>query len=279
MVSLASDLRMLKNFVTEKGDQAAKQLEENQENDSAFKTLVNSAYCRVLVHCRKRPGELQRMKVTDYQTSLTGENTYEEFKNCISHSESVLLKSIKRCVIIGKRRPTPVLFTKDVQDHIDILLKVRRHFVPESNIYLFPQIQSENPILGYRILRQFAEMAGCTSPASITSRALRKHLTTICQLFQMSDTDIEQLSTFMGHTANIHKNNYRLPDDVFQTSKIAKLLLMMEKGEGSQFKNKRLDDIDINLDCDEQRYGDGDSSDSDVDISEEIPIENIISQA
>lgn len=63
----------------------------------------------------------------------------------------------------------------------------------------------------------------------------------------MSQNDIEQLATFMGHTGNIHKKVYRLPDDVYQTAKISKLLMLMEKGEAGAYKGKRLDEIDINL--------------------------------
>ncbi|XP_046402981.1 uncharacterized protein LOC124168756 [Ischnura elegans] len=63
----------------------------------------------------------------------------------------------------------------------------------------------------------------------------------------MTDNDIEQLATFMGHTAGIHKQSYRLPDDVYQAAKISKILLLMEKGEAADFKGKNLDEIDINL--------------------------------
>ncbi|KAB0803037.1 hypothetical protein PPYR_00007 [Photinus pyralis] len=64
----------------------------------------------------------------------------------------------------------------------------------------------------------------------------------------MSESDLEQLATFMGHTIGIHRQSYRLPDDVYQTSKIAKILLLLEKGDVGQFKGKTLDQIDVNMD-------------------------------
>lgn len=64
--------------------------------------------------------------------------------------------------------------------------------------------------------------------------AIRK----MSQILELSSTDIEQLSVFMGHTKDIHKHVYRLPDDVFQTAKIAKLLVLMESGQAGQFKGK-----------------------------------------
>jgi hypothetical protein len=41
---------------------------------------------------------------------------------------------------------------------------------------------------------------------------------------------------------------YRLPDDLYQTAKIAKVLLLMEKGDAAKYKNKSLDEIEINAD-------------------------------
>lgn len=40
---------------------------------------------------------------------------------------------------------------------------------------------------------------------------------------------------------------FRLTQDVYQTAKIAKLLLMMEKGNGADFQGKTLEQIDIHL--------------------------------
>jgi hypothetical protein len=56
--------------------------------------------------------------------------------------------------------------------------------------------------------------------------------------------EVEQLATFMGHTTNVRKNSYRLPDEIYQTTKISKL---MEKGGTNTFKGKSLDEIDVIL--------------------------------
>ncbi|XP_046975995.1 uncharacterized protein LOC124542105 [Vanessa cardui] len=68
------------------------------------------------------------------------------------------------------------------------------------------------------------------------------------QLFTMTESDLEQLATFMGHTLSVHKNNYRLPSDIYQTAKISKLLLLMEDGKADQYQGKALDEIELNLD-------------------------------
>lgn len=63
----------------------------------------------------------------------------------------------------------------------------------------------------------------------------------------MSENEIEQLASFMGHTLSVHKQNYRLPDDVYQTAKISKLLLLMESGKADMYKGRSLDEIDLHL--------------------------------
>ncbi|KAG5889028.1 hypothetical protein JTB14_009433 [Gonioctena quinquepunctata] len=96
-------------------------------------------------------------------------------------------------------------------------------------------------------MSKHAKASNLKNPNAITSTKLRKHLATMSQIFAMTSNDLEQLSTFMGHTSDVHKQAYRLPDDVYQTAKISKLLLLMEKGEASQFKGKTLDEINLNL--------------------------------
>lgn len=59
----------------------------------------------------------------------------------------------------------------------------------------------------------------------------------------------------MGHTMDVLKQVYRLPDDIYQIAKIAKILMLMERGEAAAYKGKTLEKIEVNLD-------------------EEIPMEN-----
>ncbi|CAH1153968.1 unnamed protein product [Phaedon cochleariae] len=87
------------------------------------------------------------------------------------------------------------------------------------------------------------------------------------QVINLSEQDSEQLASFMGHTSDIHKSCYRLPNDVYQMAKVSKLLLLNEKGQAHKFKGKTLDDIEIDLDIVEEEN-------SDEDDDEEIDFEN-----
>lgn len=100
------------------------------------------------------------------------------------------------------------------------------------------------------VLKKYASRCGAKNADALTCTKLRKHLATLTQLFNMSENDLEQLASFMGHTLGVHRSSYRLPDDVYQTSRISKLLLLMEEGKAGHFKGKKLDEIDLNLEED-----------------------------
>ncbi|KAJ8949485.1 hypothetical protein NQ318_005952 [Aromia moschata] len=145
-------------------------------------------------------------------------------------------------------KATPVLFSLDVQEHIQILLDLRSNFTSQNDPYIFSKLISREPFRGYQVLMHHAKMAGLKNPDAIKSRGLRKHLATISQLFSMENEDVEQLATFMGHTLDVHRKEYRLPDDIFQTAKIAKLLLLMESGDAGKYQGKTLDEINLEED-------------------------------
>lgn len=249
VVPLASDLKKLKEYLIETANESISKLSNNKNDKQSYSVLTETVYCRVLLLNRKRPGELQRMLLDTYFKSDKTPKCYEEFSNVITPTEKILLKSLKRVVIRGKRgRGVPVLFSIDVQEHINLLLRMRKDFVAENNPYLFALPNTTKTIYGYKVLQKYTRACGAQNPNAITSTRLRKHLATLTQLFNMNESEIEQLASFMGHTLGVHKSSYRLPDDIYQTAKISKLLILMEDGRSSNFKGKTLDEIEIDLD-------------------------------
>lgn len=260
IVPLASDLKLLKDCLIEKANAALLKLQQNTRDTIAYIILLETVYCRLLLLNRRRPGELQRLFLKTYLNASLHKNSqgYQEFSEVISETEKLLMQSFKRIVIRGKRgRGVPVLISKDVQEHLDIILKCRDDISHKANNYLFGNPNSDKPIVGYKVLRKYATLCGAKNPDALTCTRLRKHLATLTQLFNMTENDMEQLASFMGHTLDIHRTSYRLPDDVYQTARISKLLILMEKGEAGQFKSRSLDDINLHLedDLNEQTVG------------------------
>ncbi|KAL4718874.1 hypothetical protein ACJJTC_006539 [Scirpophaga incertulas] len=225
-------------------------IESNWKYDVSTQAATDLNKKKVLLLNRRRPGELQRLTVHDYLESDNNDNNkYEEFDRALTASERILVKKFKRVVIRGKRgRGVPVLFNKEVQDDIKLLLSIRHIFFDTTpNQFLFGNPGYNNTIYGYKVLEKHAKLSGAKQPKAISSTRLRKHLATLSQVFSMSENDMEQLATFMGHTNEVHKKSYRLPDDVYQTAKISKLLILMEDGKADTYKGKSLEEIDLDL--------------------------------
>ena len=53
----------------------------------------------------------------------------------------------------------------------------------------------------------------------------------------------------MGHTLDIHHIHYRSTMDIIERIDITKLLLMMDSGQIGRFKNKKLEDIQLEGNC------------------------------
>ncbi|KAK4882326.1 hypothetical protein RN001_005645 [Aquatica leii] len=249
IIPLAQDLKTLKEYLIKIGNRAASNINQSSGTHKDFQNLIESVYCRVILSNRRRPGELQRLLLHTYETFATSDNqNYEEFEETVTPTEKNLMRTFKRVVIRRKRgRGVPILFSRDVQEHIGYIIRYRTNFCKTENPYLFSNVNSSNEISGYKVLQKHAKLCGAKHPEGITCTKLRKHLATLSQVFNMSETDLEQLATFMGHTIGIHRQSYRLPDDVYQTSKIAKILLLLEKGDVGQFKGKTLDEIDVQM--------------------------------
>ncbi|XP_044756880.1 uncharacterized protein LOC123315296 [Coccinella septempunctata] len=275
IVPLASDLRIMKDYLAQSAQKSSAKIQLMETDISAYNDLVEITYCQVLLLNRKRPGELQRMQLHTYLNCGNTQGQYEEFQKIMSPLESILLSKMKRVVTRGKRgRGVPVLFTTDVQKNLQLLIDKRPNMVPKENPFLFAKAKCKSELSGYKVLSKYAHTCGAKNPKAITATRLRKHLATLMQIFNMTDGDIEQLASFMGHTTGTHRGSYRLPDDVYQTAKLSKLLLLMEKGEANQYKGKSLDEIEINM---EENLLDGQhDNEDDMEENEEEGDESII---
>nr|CAI5826301.1 unnamed protein product [Callosobruchus analis] len=193
LVPLAGDLKLLKDCLLKEATLAVSKLQARSNDKKAYIILLETIYCRLLLLNRRRPGELQRLLLHTYTAAINNGNCqgYEEFSEAISETEKCLMKSFKRIVIKGKRnRGVPVLISKDVSKHLDIVLECRKEVINEANLYLFAKPDSEEPILGYKVLKRYAALSGAKNPNALTCTRLRKHLATLTQLFNMSENMI-----------------------------------------------------------------------------------------
>ncbi|XP_050506320.1 uncharacterized protein LOC114337664 isoform X1 [Diabrotica virgifera virgifera] len=87
------------------------------------------------------------------------------------------------------------------------------------------------------------------------------------QILNLTKDEEKQFSNFMGRTQNTHEECYELSVDIYQTAKVSKLLLLMEKGSVPlSYKVKSLTEIDIDLDYPEE---DDDKNEEDISLNVE----------
>lgn len=153
----------------------------------------------------------------------------------------------RRLEIRGKRgRKVPVLLTPEMQQSLDLLVAKRHECgVLKENGYLFARPCVLTCFRGSDCIRDFAKDCGIKNYTSLTSTKLRKQTGTLSQVLNLSNTELDQLATFLGHDIRVHRQFYRLPEGTLQLAKISKVLLALDQGRLAEFKGKSLDEIAI----------------------------------
>lgn len=208
IIPLTSDIQKLNKFVKEKAENSAESIRNNGDSRS-FNDLQKCCYTLLITLNRRRVGELERLLLDSYLKD--NQNLIsEEFQQNLTQTEKILLKKYKRILIRGKRhKPVPVLISTEIQGYIELLLSVRKNFVPETNPYLFATLKKNTCLDGYLALRGLARLAEIEHPETLTSGKLRKHIATISQIYNLDNVELEQLCSFLGHTMTTHQDFYR----------------------------------------------------------------------
>ncbi|XP_050511892.1 uncharacterized protein LOC126887959 isoform X1 [Diabrotica virgifera virgifera] len=203
----------------------------------------------LLILNRKRIGEIQYLEISTYKRSFADPSVQKEIAESLTVSEKLLCRNFRRIITGGKgSKPVAILISPFLNEKIELMIKIREKIklIPEDNKYIFANPNSSKGWFhGISVIKQFAKNCGAKDPNSLTSTKFRKQTATILQIMDINNTDMEQLATFMGHTKKTHEEWYRLPQDLYQTAKIAKLMIALNKGDVNIYKGKSLDDINI----------------------------------
>lgn len=210
MFPLTNDLMTFQKYILSGAKEACENIEQGINLRNEYRRLSDNILGLTVLLNRKRIGEVQYLTVKTYNSQAV-DTQQQEFSESLSESEKLLIKNFKRVVTGGKgSKPVPILFSKPLQKYIDVLLKVRVQCVPSTNEYLFANPKTENRwISGYHTLKKLAEQSGVQNKDLFTSTRLRKQIATILQVLNVSDNEMEQFASFMGHTKKTHENYYR----------------------------------------------------------------------
>jgi hypothetical protein len=207
VLPLVRDVKKMTEFVSTNLRSSIDQLRRG--NISAYSNVCRLALASLILFNRRRSGEAQRMTIENYEKG-SASSLNEDITNELSVIEQMLLKFLKRIEIRGKRgRRVPLLMRPVHCEAINLLLEKRSELkIPQENTYIFPRLQfsSDKPLDACEVMRTTADNAGLERPELLRSTKLRKQIGTLSQLLNLTQLELEQLCTFMGH--NFHVNMY-----------------------------------------------------------------------
>lgn len=193
----------------------------------------------------------------------------------LSDTEKQLVRCLRRIEVRGKTgRKVAIIITKEMKQKIEILCRPmnrRLMGIADGSIYLFASRTDPGKSLrGCDVLRKYAYKCGAERPENITSTKLRKHLATMSQVMNLNKNELDVLANFMGHDIRVHRQFYRLPEDILQIAKVSKVLLNLEKGRSDLLVGNNLDSVNVG---EQETAMDEDSEDEELE-QEESPEEN-----
>lgn len=252
IIPLAEDVATLTKYLkTASAEEYSNLL--NSEDEALRRSWVRLAQILLVVIItfnRRRVGGVSKMKLSEFE-SVSKTSVNDAVEGSLSKLEQKLSRSFYRLEIIAKRgNIVPILLTKEMKKHLDLLVKLRSKVVMDANPYMFPRTNygSVSHLKGSECLRKFAKECGAQEPEKLCSTSLRKHIATMSQILNLNENELDVLARFMGHDIKVHREYYRLPDETLQIAKVSKLLLRMEKGGYGLTAGQSLDSIELEED-------------------------------
>ncbi|XP_060563895.1 uncharacterized protein LOC132723232 isoform X2 [Ruditapes philippinarum] len=210
-----------------------------------YSALCKLSLAEVILFNRKRSGEAERLKKEDFLKGCVNENVDKDVSKTLSKFERQLCRSHFRVETRGKSlkrgRRVSILFTKNMKENLDILLKLQSRLHIESD-YVFIRPGGRKPFRGNDVLKEAAETANVTHASRITSTSLRKQLATMSQVLNLTESNQDLLATFMGHDIRIHREYYRLPEGTLEVAKVCKILHLLNTGKITETEAAKIHD-------------------------------------
>ncbi|XP_033116898.1 uncharacterized protein LOC117116888 [Anneissia japonica] len=273
LLPLAEDLKNLANYLQDNRLYNEMALREDPCSTKNWQEFCHLTLTRVSLFNKRRSGETERLLLDDYKKGCQDEGEIpQEIYKSLTEVEKGLVLQLQRIEVRGKRgRTVPILLTKEMVFDINLLNETREDAgVSKENPYVFarPYFGSVFPVKISECYRKFAEASGAKNPDAIRSTKLRKHIAIMSQLLCLKEIELDLLATYMGHDVRVYREFYILPECTLQLAKVSKLLILIEKGEISDFKGKSLDEIEIPLDASSE--GEEDTSKDNVVACEHV---------
>lgn len=165
----------------------------------------------------------------------------------LTETEKTLSTNFYRVELTGKRSRNiiHILVHKQVDKCLSIFLAKREEAgVDKKNNFVFSTKSGKN-ISAASALELFSRQCRAERPTALRSTLLRKSLATFTQLLSMSQTEMTNFATLMGHNYSIHHDFYKIPCELTQITQLNKVLLYANSNKAHEIKGKTLSDINF----------------------------------
>ncbi|XP_033758150.1 uncharacterized protein LOC117340499 [Pecten maximus] len=238
------DIAHLATYMVE----ALKTLDLSEPNEAIFREAVILTQARLLLYNRRRPGELESLRIDTYLSRADLDETDLSMRQSLSDFEKKLLKTQDLVEIRGKTgRGVPVLIPLETQRVLEFLSnKASRDKggIKAENPYMFAN-KSSGVVRAGDSLNEVKERLGAKLkyPKRILATNLRKHTATIAQVLSLNEHEMKWLCNHLGHTRRVHDQYYRQTSGLIERIDIAKLMIMQEHNSVAKCNQKSLSEI------------------------------------
>lgn len=243
-----SDLVKLTEHVSQQLKLAMEEIVENVSNQ-IYKRLQKLCLVRLLLFNKRRPGELSQLTIKAYKERPNWADAgIQEVKDSFTSLEQKLLTAMDLVYIRGKRgTPVPVIIPEDCQQVFQQLIKLRSKVsIAHENSFLFAAMgTSLSFIRANDCLSEIVKDVDLAEPEKIKSTNMRKYLATVSQVLALKKNELDWLARHLGHDVQVHRQYYRLHESALELTKVAKLLMLTEKGKVGRWTGKSLTELTL----------------------------------
>ncbi|XP_063931866.1 uncharacterized protein LOC135143858 [Zophobas morio] len=218
-----ADVRLFSSHLRDVVKTTMKKLHEEDFSQHVWKRLGEAILCQLMVFNRRRPGEASRMILSDYfdkRRMTTDESKY------LTRYQKILNEKMCFMFLTGKRlKPLNLLLKEEFVEALDFYISFRNKAgISPNNVYLFPDRTKVKHLNASVAMKKFTSEIQLEKPNLITGTYLRKQVATKAQLLTMDHNEMQILADFMGHSIEVHKENYRMSDTSTHLLKLTRFL-------------------------------------------------------
>lgn len=163
--------------IREENKEMVKSRESGTLYEREYKQLAEITLADVILFNRRRPREVESLKINDYETQPR-DNSFEEVEASLSISEKLAVKRLRIVTVQGKcGRGVPILLNDRMTANMDIL----RDFNKARGLeFVFARWSTDatTPYRASLIMGDLATKDNLKHPENLRCTKLRKHLAT-----------------------------------------------------------------------------------------------------